>query len=147
MTDMAAAVQMIKLGIGDLMVPVDKLPHDLRRRWDMAQARAQNGEDMRGAIRALLNEIQVALGPEIMFRAAHASATPHSAMEIGNDVEKDAGPGALPSGSFRLRAPVGHTRTEVWTATGRRVKPNERGEITVSAEEAHPLIINGWSLV
>jgi hypothetical protein len=144
---MTDAIEMVKLGIGDLMVPVDKLPHDLRRRWDMAQARAQNGENMSGAIKTLQREIQDKLGPELLFRAAHAAATPHSAMQIGNDVEKDAGPGTLPTGYFRLRAPLGRLKDEVCTNTGRRLKPNERGEITVSAQEAHALVINGWTLV
>jgi hypothetical protein len=64
------AVRMIKLGPG-LTVPVDRLNPELRRRWDIAQAKRANGEDMRRTIQTILDEAKVSLGPELMLRAAH----------------------------------------------------------------------------
>jgi hypothetical protein len=66
------AVQMLKLGPG-ITVPVDRLNPELRRRWDQAQARRANGEDMRRTIQTILEEAKVSLGPELMLRAAHIS--------------------------------------------------------------------------
>lgn len=79
-------IAMIKLA-PDLLLPLDALPSDLRRRWDNAQSRRENGEDMRGAIKAMVREAQGALGPEILLRAAHRA--PQSALNLGLD---DAGP-------------------------------------------------------
>jgi hypothetical protein len=63
------AVQMIKLG--GITVPVDRLNPELRRRWDIAQAKRANGENMSRTIQTILDEAKVSLGPELMLRAAH----------------------------------------------------------------------------
>jgi hypothetical protein len=64
-----AAVRMIKLG--GITIPVDRLNPELRRRWDQAQAKRANGEDMRRTIQTILEEAKVNLAPELMLRAAH----------------------------------------------------------------------------
>jgi hypothetical protein len=81
-----AAVRMIKLG-PDLMVPLDMLPHDLRRRWDVAQSKAANGANQKTVIANLVAEIHGVLGPDMLIRAAQRA--PQS-WHLGQ--AKDAGP-------------------------------------------------------
>jgi hypothetical protein len=76
-----AIYEMIKLGPG-LMIPVDRLTPALRRRWDEAHARRQNGEDTSGAIKTIIRDVQTEMGPELLLRAAH-KAGPKSALDIG----------------------------------------------------------------
>jgi hypothetical protein len=64
------AVPMIKLGPG-ITLPLDRLSPELRRRWDIAQAKRANGENMSRVIETILNEAKASLGPELMLRAAH----------------------------------------------------------------------------
>jgi hypothetical protein len=73
-------VAMIKL-TDDLLIPLDRLPQDLRRRWDQAQSRKSAGENMSGVIATLLREIQGVVGVDVLLRAAHR--TPQSALTIG----------------------------------------------------------------
>jgi hypothetical protein len=80
MTSMSDAVPMVKLG-PDLMVPLDRLPADLRRRWDMAQSKSENGEDVKGILAVLMREIQGVVGIDVLLRSAHK--IPQSALNIG----------------------------------------------------------------
>jgi hypothetical protein len=123
-----------KVWLGDgLEFPVDALPIDLRVKWDIACARIEKGEDMSGALKAITREALAALWPQILMRTAHRNPQTNGA------------PGLAEKSAVRLKAPPGHVRTEVWLNSGRRVRPDERGEITVSDEEAKPLLANGWT--
>jgi hypothetical protein len=75
------AIAMVKLGPG-LVVPIDRLTPELRRRWDQAQCRRANGEDMSRTIRAIVDEAKATLGAELVLRAAHR-AGPRTALAIG----------------------------------------------------------------
>jgi hypothetical protein len=68
-TSMNDAVKMIRL-TPDLMVSPDRLPADLRRRWDQVQSRKSAGENVKGIIEVLLREIQGECGIDLLMRAA-----------------------------------------------------------------------------
>jgi hypothetical protein len=72
----------ISLGTG-LVFPLDALPHDLRRRIDIATAHIQKGDDMRSAMRAMTREAVEHLWGDIMLRVAHRG--PKSVCDIGQD--------------------------------------------------------------
>jgi hypothetical protein len=74
------AVCMIKLGPG-VMVPIDRLPHPLRVKWDQCHAKMASGEDVRRPLKALRREIQEALGPELLLRAAQVHGA--TIMDLG----------------------------------------------------------------
>jgi hypothetical protein len=50
-------------------------------------------------------------------------------------------------GFVKLKAPQGNVPTDVWLASGQRVRPDEAGTITVAPGDAAPLLGNGWSVV
>jgi hypothetical protein len=49
-------------------------------------------------------------------------------------------------GFIVLKAPQGAVPSDVWTSSGRRVRPDERGCISVAPGEASPLLAHGWSV-
>jgi hypothetical protein len=73
-------VRKVKLGEG-LVFSVDALPPDLRRRWDIACAHIERGDNVAGALKAMTREAVEHLWPQIMTRVAHL--TPHSVCDIG----------------------------------------------------------------
>jgi hypothetical protein len=116
---------------------VDELsdaPNDLKRRWDVCCAHIERGDDMSGAIKVLTREALEHFWSKILMRSAHANP-------------QHGGPGLAEKAAVRLKAPAGRLKDEVWTATGRRLRPDGAGEITVSNEEAKPLLANGWTIV
>lgn len=80
------AVPVIKLS-ESFLVPLDRLPEDLRRRWDVCQSKLANGENVKGTIATLLREIEGVVGVDVLLRASHRA--PQSALGIGM-AEKDA---------------------------------------------------------
>jgi hypothetical protein len=53
----------------------------------------------------------------------------------------------MQQGFVTLKAPAGQVFTDVSLASGRRVKPNADGCITVAQSEANPLLQHGWQIV
>jgi hypothetical protein len=50
-------------------------------------------------------------------------------------------------GMITLQAPAAAVPSDVYLASGRHVRPDERGCITVSAGDATPLMSYGWTIV
>jgi hypothetical protein len=53
----------------------------------------------------------------------------------------------MEQGFIVLKAPPGAVPSDVWTSTGRRVRPDAHGRITVAPGEAAALTNYGWSVV
>jgi hypothetical protein len=50
-------------------------------------------------------------------------------------------------GFVTLKAPLGQSYTDVWTASGRRVQPDLCGHIVVAPGDAAALLPHGWQVV
>jgi hypothetical protein len=123
-----------KFALGDVEFSVDVLPPELRIKWDILCQRIEAGEnDLSGALKAVTRQVTEAIGPEILFRAAHRNPQTNGA------------PGLAEKSAVRLVAPPGRLRTEVWTNSGRRLTPDEGGIITITPGEAPVLLANGWT--
>ena len=73
-------VRKFTLGNG-LVFACDQLPPDLRRRWDIAMAHVEKGDNVSGAIKAMTREAVEHLWPSIMARIAHL--TPRTLLDLG----------------------------------------------------------------
>jgi hypothetical protein len=73
-------VRKFTLGAG-LVFACDQLPPDLRRRFDVACAHIEKGDNVAGALKAMTREAIEHLWPQIMTRIAHL--TPRSVCELG----------------------------------------------------------------
>jgi hypothetical protein len=73
-----------KFQLGELELALDVLPPDLRHRFDLICARIEKGDaDLRGPITQLTRDVQAAMGPELLLRAAQTSR--HSILDLGTD--------------------------------------------------------------
>jgi hypothetical protein len=69
MTDINDPFQLIRLA-PDLWAPVDRLSHDLKRRYQQASAKAARGENVRQALKVIHQQAAAELAPYMLFRAA-----------------------------------------------------------------------------
>jgi hypothetical protein len=75
-------IRKVSLGSG-LIFALDELPSDLRRRWDVAMAHLERGDNVSGAITAMTREAIEFLWPKISMRVVQRA--PRSVLDIGQD--------------------------------------------------------------